>query len=120
MPQFAEIFKTCHGERRASPGAAGISASPRPPSAPLFARLGWKSKHPENLTFAMQLQGILFHKFFLESCCDNKSRCFGRTPCHDMVKETFSGWIRLALALPHRGIVRAALTMTGRKLPFSN
>jgi hypothetical protein len=33
-----------------------------------------------------------------------------------MVKETFSGWIRLALALPLRGIVRASLTMTERKL----
>ena len=30
-----------------------------------------------------------------------------------MVKETFSGWIRLALALSLRVIVRASLTKTG-------
>ena len=29
-----------------------------------------------------------------------------------MVKETFSGWIRLALALPLRGIVQTSLTTT--------
>jgi hypothetical protein len=31
-----------------------------------------KSKHPENLFFTMQLQGALFHTFFLESCCGIK------------------------------------------------
>jgi hypothetical protein len=40
----------------------------------------------------------------------------GRIPWCGMVKETFSGWIRLALALPLCGIVRASLTTTGKKL----
>jgi hypothetical protein len=31
-----------------------------------------KSKHPDNLSFAMQLQGVLFYAFFLESCCGSK------------------------------------------------
>ena len=35
-----------------------------------------------------------------------------------MVKEAFSGWIRLALALPLRGIVRASLTKTEGKCDF--
>src|SRR3954469_20676190 len=36
-----------------------------------------------------------------------------------MVKETFSGWIRLALALSASRIVRASLTMTEGKMQFS-
>jgi hypothetical protein len=62
----------------------------------------------------MQLQGVLFHAFSLKLTRQQK-RCLGRIPRRSMVKETFSGWIRLALALPLCGIVRAPLTMTGKE-----
>jgi len=48
VSQFAEMFQTCHAERRASPGDS---------------RDQRKSKHLENLSFAMQLQGVLFYAF---------------------------------------------------------
>lgn len=45
--KFAEIFRPCHAERRASHAK----------------RDQRKSKHPENVSPAMQLQGVLFHAF---------------------------------------------------------
>jgi hypothetical protein len=101
VPQFSEMFQTCHAERRASPGEAGISASR---SIPRICPLPCNVKEFSSMQFA------------LKAVAAANGVVLGRTPWGSMVKETFSGWIRLALALPHRGIVRASFTMTGKKL----
>ena len=75
MSQFAETFQTCHAERRASPGERG------PQIAPLLRELGQdsrdqrKSKHPENLSFAMPLQGVLPKHFRENALVQHGTRC---------------------------------------------
>jgi hypothetical protein len=56
----------------------------------------------------MQLQGFSSIHFCRQNCCGGKWRCFGRTPWFGIVKETFSGWIRLALAPASRNRSRFA------------
>lgn len=51
------------------------------------------------------LLGVVLHS--------TNNRSLGRTPCRGMGKREILGMVRLALALPLCGIVRASLTMTG-------
>jgi hypothetical protein len=62
----------------------------------------------------MQPQGILFHAFFALELFREQMTLLVELPGAAWSKETLSGWIRLALAFPLRGIVRALLTMTER------
>ena len=98
VSQFAETFPTCHAERRARPGKAGISASRSIPGI-----------CPEACSFKAFSSMSSVPKLFAFS---EITACLGRLPVAAWANDKFSRWFDFASRPSPAQGVRASLTMT--------